>query len=255
MDDKPLLNKKVLITRPKGQSGHFIKRLKELGAIPVELPTIELIPPVSYDEIDEQIKNIEKYDWLIFTSYNGANYFIERIKQMGLSPDILSPIKKAAVGTATAEVLNKCRIKIDLLPKQFVGENIAEVIGEVNNLSILIPTTNIAGKELASKLEQKGASVTQLVVYQTVKASIAPETISKILANGIDFLTFTSSSTVRAFYQLIENKGIDINNIKIACIGPKTAETAKKLGMQVTLIAQPHTVDGLIEEMTKMPKI
>ncbi|MBM4325432.1 MAG: uroporphyrinogen-III synthase, partial [Deltaproteobacteria bacterium] len=122
MSNEPLLGKKILITRAREQSREFTTRLKRLGAEVIEFPTIEIVPPSSWKGVDHAVAKLKSYDWVIFTSANGVNFFFQRLKEKGKNRHLLSGSKICAIGPATAEQLRKKNIRVDLIPKEFIAE-------------------------------------------------------------------------------------------------------------------------------------
>ncbi len=249
--NKPLLGKKVLITRAKNQALPLSKKLKNLGAIPLKLPTIKIIPKNSA-ELDGTIGNLNKYDWIIFTSVNGVKFFWQRAKKIGFTAKEISQIKIAAVGPATAYALKKRKLKVNFFPKNFLTREIVTGLGKLSGKRVLLPRADIAKSELKEILSQKGAIVNQVSAYSTILAKSSSKLKTILKEEEIDWITFTSSSTVKNFTQLLNgiNKKI-LAKTKIACIGPVTAKTAAKAGFTVDIVAKIHTIDGLVDAIVK----
>lgn len=285
--NKPLLGKTILTTRAKKQSSQLATALEELGARVVEFPTIKMVPPASYKELDKAINKLDTryqipdtrkeqkeqasgiparpaggrhpasgYDWVIFTSANGVVYFLERLKSLDKTADILRGVKLAAIGPATAKKLEEVGLDVDLMPEEYRAEKVVEGLKDkgIGDKRILIPRAKIAREVLPQGLRDLGATVDVVVVYQTLLDNSFAEQVKRMLEEGkVDIITFTSSSTVNNFFELL--KGIDLaralDTVSIACIGPITASTAKELGLKVNVAATEYTIPGLVGAIVK----
>lgn len=252
---KPLSKKRVLITRAKDQSSSFVKRLKALGADVIEFPTIEIVPPRSWLHLDRAIKNLNNFDWIIFTSANGVKFFFERFKKIdgAIFP---SSLKVCAIGPATAKELRTRGIHVDYIPKEFVAESILKGFKgkKIHGKKILIARAKKARDILPKGLRKIGAEVEVVETYRTIKPKGAKARIKKILKDQkIDVIAFSSSSTVLHFIELL--KGINIHrflkNTLIACIGPVTAKTARDLGLRVDIQPNEYTIPALTNAIAK----
>jgi uroporphyrinogen III methyltransferase/synthase len=245
---KPLSGMRVLITRPETEAPSLTEKLRELGAKALVLPTIEILPPESSEELDRAIRGVGEYDWVVFTSVNGVRFFHERAEALNVSFDGLT--KVAAIGLATADALERLGRKPDYVPDEYLSEEIAHGLGDVRGKRILLPRADIASKKLPSLLTQGGAFVDEVVAYRTVTPDdLTPSRLKEIFASGVDLITFTSPSTVRNLAQALDTTELEqlLKHVKVACIGPVTAEVAKELGLHVDVVALNHTIDGLVE--------
>ncbi len=251
--DKPLLGKRVLITRARDQAGALVDRLAELGAEPIEFPTIQIIPPQDFGPLDAAIGRLPAYDWVIFTSVNGVAFFWERLAATGKNARALDHAQIGAIGPATAQALMQCGLRVHFTPTQFIAESILDTIGNVAGKRILLPRADIAREALADGLRKRGALVDEIAAYRTVPARLSPDLRDAVLGGRIDIATFTSSSTVRNFVHALG--GIDpaeaLRGAQIACIGPITAQTARELGLRVDIIAKEHTIEGLVKAIVE----
>jgi uroporphyrinogen III methyltransferase/synthase len=230
----------------------------------VELPTIAFEPPQDYTALDAAIRHIHQYDWIIFTSTNGVRAFMERLWTLGWDARSLARVKLAAIGPATATELEQCRLRADYVPDRYVAEAVAAGLGDVSGQRILLPRADIARPALTIALREAGALVDEVTVYCTVLAEalqgstsagglVSPtsEDVRQMLAeNQIDVATFTSSSTVRNLVALLGDVE-PLRGVPIACIGPITADTARKVGLRVDMVAEEYTIDGLIEVLIR----
>lgn len=263
-DRKPLFGKRVLVTRSREQASVLSRRLRELGAEPVELPTVAFKPPDDYSPLDAAIQRIQQYDWTIFTSANGVRAFMERLWTLGRDARSLARVRLAAIGPATATALEQCRLRADYMPDQYVAEAMAAGLGDVRGQRILLPRADSARPALALALREAGAMVDEVTAYRTVlrdqasevsedfgSLSTTSQNVRQMLAeNQIDVVTFTSSSTVRNLVALLGDAE-PLRGALIACIGPITAGTAREMGLRVDMVAEEYTVDGLIEVLIR----
>jgi len=246
---RSLAGVRILVTRSKAESHILSEKLRELGAITVQLPTIAIVPPENTEPLDRAIKALSTYSWLIFTSQHGVRFFTERMKNLGESTDRLHDLKVTAIGPATAAALEKLGKKPDYMPEEFLSEQILNGLGDVRGKRILLPRADIAGKSLPEQLRKQGAKVDEVIAYTTVVPDdLSLDRLQLILKQGVDVATFTSPSTVRNLAQIAENGlGELLNRVKVACIGPVTAAAAKSLGVHVDIVAPNHTIDDLVK--------
>lgn len=245
-----LQGKTVLITRPEEQSNIFIEKLKAQGAIPYVLPLIEITPPDEWNEIDAAIERLDQYQWLILSSVNGAKFFIERMISLGIDLNTLKELRIAVVGKVTQEELEKRGIKVDFVPSKFVADTIGEELPLNGGEQILFPRSHIARKKVIQLLTNRGAQLDEVVAYQTKIINHDEKFLSEVLSKKIDYITFTSASCVNGYRLNLENTDIQVN-AKIACIGPITKKAAEHHGIKVDIMAEPYTVDGLINKLLK----
>ncbi len=247
----PLFGKRVVVTRSRAQASRLSSKIRALGGDPFEFPTIAIEPPQSWESLDEALRQISSYDWVVFTSVNGVDYFWQRLEQAGKDARSLSCVKLAAIGPATAEALLAHGLRADLVPEEYVSEAILESILPVDRQHILLPRADIAREDLADGLRKAGAQVTEVTAYQTKLSSTdkAEELHNLLEAGEIDVLTFTSSSTVRNFIEILGPLPTNLGSLKVACIGPITAGTARELGLPVHIVAEEYTIDGLVTSL------
>jgi uroporphyrinogen III methyltransferase/synthase len=250
MDKKPLAGKRILTTRAREQSGKFSTQLKKLGAEVVEFPTIEIAPPLRWEKLDRAIDQLKSYDWVLFTSANGINFFWQRLRERGKNTRLPSSLKVCAIGPATARQLMGKKISVDYMPKEFIAEAILKGFGkmEIREKHILLARAKKARDVLPKGLRKMGAVVDVVEVYRTVRPKGGSKKLKKLLAEGkIDVITFTSSSTINHFGELLKKEDLKkrLKGIAIACIGPVTARTAKEWGMKVQIQPKQYTIPGL----------
>jgi uroporphyrinogen III methyltransferase/synthase len=251
-DAKPLFGKGVVITRPERQADDLARLLAAQGANPIAFPTISITEPADWSEMDRALTNLESYDWLIFTSANGVHFFFERLRQKGMDICDLKGIKIACIGPATARQIEDRGIRVDLVPDEFIAEGLLKSFTSMNlsGKKILIPRAVRARDILPQGLKKQGAYVDVVTAYQTIQSGRRKEELTGYLDAGeVDVITFTSSSTVTNFVEIMGQGFILPDHVKIACIGPVTAATAVKAGFQVDIRQEEYTMEGLIQSL------
>ncbi|MFC1942518.1 uroporphyrinogen-III C-methyltransferase [Chloroflexota bacterium] len=248
-DNSPLFCKRVLVTRARHQASVLSRLLAEHGAQPIELPAIHINKVANQKGLDEAISNLNKYDWIIFTSTNGVEAFWEGLHALGLDSRVFGSIKLGAIGPATAQALALKGLVPDYIPGTYTSEGIIEGLKDrdIDGLRFLLPRADIADKELVRGISELGATVDEVTVYQTVPAvDSLTQARQMVLSGNIDIITFTSSSTVTNLASVFGDDLPSINRALVASIGPKTSETAIKLGLRVDIVAQEQTIPGLV---------
>ena len=256
MNKTPLLGKKILITRAREQTTEFATKLRNLGAKVIAFPTIEILPPTRWKEADRAIDQLRSYDWAIFTSANGVHFFWQRLIDKGKNNRLLSPLKICAIGPATANQLKKKGVRIDYIPQEFIAESILKGFGKMDlkGKRILLARAKVARDILPKGLKKMGAEVDVVEVYRTVKPRGGTKKLMHLLTDEIiDVITFTSSSTVNHFVELLKKEDIKrfLKGMVIACIGPITAKTARRWGMKVKIQPKQYTIPGLTQAIAK----
>ena len=251
-EQRPLFGKRIVVTRAREQASQFLARLMESGAECLEFPTIEIIPPKTWEYMDEAIEDLINYHWLLFTSVNGVKYFFQRLDDLGKDVRYLRDIKVGAIGPKTAEAVRERGIKSDLVPDEYRAEAIVEAFGKegAKNLRILLPRAAEARDILPEELKKMGAHVNVVEAYETVMPVTGADNIRAMFKEGgINMVTFTSSSTVINFMAMFKEEGDRIKqwmeNVDVACIGPITADTAEQNGLKVSLIPKEYTIEAL----------
>ena len=252
LEQKPLFGKGIVITRPERQADDLARLLIAEGAHPIAFPTIKIVPPVSWQELDESIDKLTTYDWLIFTSANGVQFFFERLREKNKDVRDLKGIKICCIGPATARQIEDKGIKVDLVPKQFIAEGILQAFTtlDVKGSKILIPRAAKARDVLPEGLKKLGASVDVVTTYQTINSGRKKEELAALIYdNKVDVITFTSSSTVTNFMEIMGHDFKLPVKINVACIGPVTAAAAKKAGFKVDISQDEYTMEGLVQSL------
>ncbi len=251
-ESKPLFGKTILVTRSREQASVLSAKLKDLGAGVIEMPAIRIEPLEDTSVLDTAIGEIEKYDWILFTSANGVDHFFVRLRALELDARRLAGRKICAIGPATASALEIRNIIPDLVPKKFISTDIVKelsAIGEVKDRTFLLPRADIAPEVMREELIALGARLADdIAAYRTVgtEYSAAENPLMGDRIGPVDLVTFTSSSTVTNFLRASDGIG-PLEGVPCAAIGPVTAETAVKGGCNVVTVAREYTIDGLVE--------
>lgn len=235
----PLKNKTVLVTRSKEQAAEFIIHLQELGATPIHFPLIK-IEAINQSELERQY-NEQHFDWIIFTSANAVHTFFKVVQPISVNAKI------AVVGTKTEEALKTYKLASNFIPSQFTAEILAKEIPVIANENILLPQSAISKNNLINLLGERQTTIFPIKTYQNTPIKYIQEKIEEIFIEQIDFVTFTSGSSVKSFAAL----GIPLKNSKTVCIGPETAKIAQEHNLKVDAIASPHTIEGITEAMIR----
>lgn len=254
-ETKPLFGRRIVVTRPRSQASQFVELLEQEGAEIIQFPTIAVVPLESYERLDAALDELSAYDRLIFTSVNGVQYFFTRLYARKQDIRSLGQIRIAAIGPATAKAVEAVHLRVDAMPEEYRAEALIAVLGEVKGQRILLPRAAEAREILPAELRAMGAQVDEIPVYQTVRPQAAnTQELRGLLKQGkIDLITFTSSSTVRNFVALFPEEKMTelLNQTRIACIGPITADTAREFGLQVALQPRTYTIPAFAEAIVE----
>lgn len=277
---RPLEGKHILVTRTREQASVLSERLRALGAIAVEFPTIRIVPPEDWSALDTALHRLflnegSAYDWLVLTSANGVNICCERLRTLGYEVSDLQKeqhVRVATIGPATAAALVHYGIIADLVPDEYIAESVAAALvadarqhrPSIAGQRILLARASEARKVLASELQQAGALVDEVPAYNTLPVthedSRGLEILNLLLSHQLAILTFTSSSTVRSFVTWLKSceqgataKLVDLvkQHTQLASIGPITSQTARELGLHVDIEAKEFTIDGLVNAIVQ----
>ena len=250
IEEKPLKGRRVIITRSKKDLVSMGLKLRSLGAITIEIPSLRFVRS-SRSGMDELVQRIGSFDWIVFTSVNAVHFFLERIKSEIISSITNFDLKIAATGPATAGLLIKNGVRVDFIPEEFLTSQIGEKLPEVKGKQILLPRSDLADKRLAFTLKKRGAIVSEITAYKTVMPHSSIPLLSNIVEG--DFILFASASSVHNFVRLIGPRKQEnlLRVISAICIGPVTAEVAQRYGFRVKIIAKTHTIDGLVTALIR----
>lgn len=250
-DRRPLFGKKVLITRSRTQASKFRRLLEGLGAQTFEIPSIQTKPLEDYAELDKAVAGLKDFRWVIFASSNAVEAVFDRLAHLGLDSRALGGVKVGAIGPATADVLAQSGITADFVPTRPVSEVVVQELSQRDwtGVPVLLPVADIGRDALATGLTEAGALVDRVNAYRTVPTEGVDAQAREALSQGIDAVTFTSSSTVTNLVNMLNGDRAALEASSIACIGPTTAATARELGLRVDLVADEHTVEGLADAL------
>ena len=255
-EKRPLFGKRIMVTRTREQASDLVLRLEELGADVLERPVISIAPPDSWDMLDQEIDALAGYQWVLFTSLNAVKNFFGRLRERGLDSRALGGVRVAVVGRATADALLEHGVIADLVPKKFTGDGLAEslVALGVDGHKILLPRALKARESLPESLRQAGATVKVVPVYRNVRPTGYDAKLRQELEEGVDVITFTSSSTVSNFLHMLNSENPDelkklLGEVAIASIGPITSKTVEENGLSVGVQPEEHTIPGLVDSI------
>jgi len=254
-ESRPLFGTRILVTRARSQASELSQLLLAYGAEPVECPTIEFIPPTSWEKVDEAIMSLDTYEWLVLTSVNGVQHFMRRLWYKGRDARSLQGVRVCCIGPRTAQELEKFGVKADVIPSQYQAEGVVDSMKKagVADQRVLIARAAQAREILPEELRRLGAEVQVVPVYQTVVPHAEVDNMkARFLSQGIEMVTFASSSTVRNFVELFGGAG-ELKKILqhsiIGCIGLITAETVREQGLQVDVVAEQNTIPALVQAL------
>ncbi len=259
-ETKPLFGKRILVTRAREQASQLAAAIEELGGEPLSLPSIRTrwpSRPEALDKLDRSLRSLREFDWVMFTSVNGVDYFFERLALLELDIRSLGRARIAAVGPKTAEALRRRGLRTEALPAEYQAEGmLASLLPHLKQgQRALLPRANIARSYLPEALRKLGLEAVEADVYETVISDEDAAEATGLLREGkIHAITFTSSSTATNFWELLKRQEAEnphdlLRGVRIVCIGPKTAETAAKLGMRVSRVAEQATIESLVQAL------
>jgi uroporphyrinogen-III synthase len=266
---------RVLVGRAKHQAGALSDELKRLGAQVIEIPFIEIRKPKSFKPLDEALKSLDTYDWLILTSVNGVEAMWDRMKERDRAKereghdfsrairafrsnsalaDGRPFLRVAAIGPATKKAIEQLGAAVDVVPKEYVAESIVKSMkSKVKGKRVLLVRAKVARDVIPNELRKAGAHVVVVEAYETVvpqSSRARLRTVLKNLRERPDVVTFTSSSTVKNFVQLLggtrKERHKQLADIRTASIGPVTSATLRELGLPVDIAAKEFTIPGLV---------
>jgi uroporphyrinogen III methyltransferase/synthase len=245
-----LFGKRIVITRSREQAGVLREALAELGAQVVEVPTIEIRDPASWEPLDQAIRRLEEFHYLLLTSANGVRSFLARLKASGRDVRDLKGVTIGAIGPATAAEFAKAGIKVDLVPEKYHAEGLVETLRshDLRGKSFLIPRAKVARDILLRELEKLGAHVEVVEAYEAVAPPLRRGQLTRLLSPPPDLLVFASSSTASNFVRLLRGCRLArvLRGIAVASIGPITSHTLRKLRLPVSIEASESTIPGLV---------
>lgn len=257
-EKKPLFGHRILVTREHSEG---FEPLEELGAEIMEFPTIEIVPPLNWKELDDAVGMIESYNWLIFTSANGVKYFLRRFFELNRDIRELKGLRICAIGIRTAEEIKKYGIKVDLVPEEFNAEGLIEAFKTLTSQSpnsellkgmrFLLPRAEVAREILPEKIRGLGGEVDVVTAYRTVKPELYGKRLRRFLKEGrVSIATFTSASTFNNFMEIMGEDAYKLlQGVVIAAIGPVTKRAIERAGLRVDIMPEKATTPAMVEEI------
>lgn len=248
---QPLLGWRILTTRASKQSGGLAAPLRDLGAEVIEIPTIEIHPPDSFEPLDAALKNIQDYDWLVLTSVNGVDAVFSRLKKLGLDSGALQHLKIAAIGPATQKAIEEQGLKVSVTPEKYVAEAVVEALrGKTEGKRVLLARAKVARDVLPNELKKAGVLLDVVEAYETRVPAGAQAQLQKLFSSKVqrpDIVTFTSSSTASNFLGLLSYPHQQsLKDVSLASIGPVTSDTLRDAGFPPAIEAREYTMQGLV---------
>jgi len=245
---RPLFGARVLITRPRDQAGALRDRLAELGAQVLVQPTIRISDPADWKPVDATLAEIDRYDWLVFSSANGVRYLLDRLLATKGDVRKLGNVRLAAIGPATAEEIARYRLRADLVPEEYRAEALAATLVDRAAGGVFLLARASRGREvLAERLRDAGRRVDQIVVYSSTDVEVPdPEVAAALAAGRLDWITVSSSAIARSLVRLF---GDALRRARLASISPITSDVLRELGHAPAVEASRYTMDGLVEAM------
>jgi len=252
-ETKPLFGRGIVVTRPESQAESLTALLQDAGARVISFPTIRVVSPESWDGLDNAIRHLEDYAWLIFTSANAVRFFLERLHAAGKDLRDLKGIRLCTIGPATAAALESRGLRVDLVPETYLSEGVVAAFDQfvISGQRSLLPRAEKARDVIPEGLTRRGAIVDVVTAYRTLNSGRTRSGLTELIAQSrVDVLTFTSPSTVTNFLEIMGPDFLPLpEGIRVACIGPVTAAAAEKAGLPVDILQETYTVPGLVESL------
>jgi uroporphyrinogen III methyltransferase / synthase len=255
-EQRPLFGKRVLVTRPRHQAADMLRRLEELGAVSLLLPTVEIREPADWGPVDRAIQDLASFGWLVFTSANGVHAFLRRLRHLGRDLRALGGVRLAAIGPATAEALRCYHLEPDLIPGAFRSEDLAAALKERAAGQRVLLARADRGRDLLRQELAAVATVEQVAVYSQVDAvEASPEVLAQIQRGEIDYVTLTSSNIARALVQRLDaeaRRRIESGAVRLVSISPVTSAAVREMGLPVAAEAAEYTTAGVIAALVAL---
>jgi uroporphyrinogen-III synthase len=270
----PLKGIRVLVGRARHQAGALSTELRKLGADVLEIPFIEIRKPRSFKPLDDALRNLDDYDWLILTSVNGVEAMWERIRKTKLKSPwksgasaprsrvarsgalaLVRAPRIAAIGPATRKAIEDRGLRVDVVPKEYVAESVVRSLkSKVKGKRVLLVRAKVARDVIPRELRNAGAHVDVVEAYETVVPNSSRARLQATLKNPLkrpNVVTFTSSSTVKNFVQLMQSKRSNLDGVRMSSIGPVTSATLREFGLKVDIAAKEFTIPGLVAAIVR----
>lgn len=248
----------MLVGRARHQAEALSSELRKLGAEVLEIPFIEIRKPRSFKPLDQVLRKVASYDWLILTSVNGVDAMWKRLGKLGITGKHLKHLKIAAIGPATKKAIEEHGLKVDVVPQEYVAESVVRSLRRrVMGKRVLLVRAKVARDVIPCELRAAGARVDVVEAYETIVPKSSRTRLQGALKNERrrpDFITFTSSSTVRNFVTLLGRGAKKLNGVKFASIGPVTSATLNAFGLRTHVEASQYTIPGLVQSIVESCK-
>ena len=255
LEKLPLFGKTVLVTRPEGSNESFCRMLQELGAEAIGSPTKRVAPLSDYAELDEALTSLGRFDWLVLTSANGVKHTMARLEHLHMDARNLAGLKIAVIGPATAQALRQWGINADLISASATSKSLGQSLasqGQLAGKRILLPRANEATEALPVILRDSGAIVEDIAAYRTARLPSLPvAALDALTAGTVDWIAFTSRESMCDFFALCPEGHLDTSKVKLAAIGPVTADAMRARSLTPTVTASPHTIEALVEGIVR----
>ena len=258
-DARPLFGRRIVVTRSREQAGELVEMLEERGAEAIQAPTIRVAPAEDAAALDRAAADAGAYDWIVFTSANAVDYFMQRVMANGDVRD-LKGVRLCAIGPSTAQRVSRYGLRVDVTPEEATSDAVTDALraaGSLKGARVLLPRADIAREVLAEQLRDAGAEVSEVAAYRTMLAGSErdgdQDIYRMLLERQIDAITFTSASTVKNFAKIYgEEQAADLlRTTVVASIGPVTAEAAQQLGIQTTVMPERYTIPDLVDALVE----
>jgi len=261
-EKKPLFGRRIVVTRARSQASELVNLIDELGGEALEFPVIQLqtpTNPTTLQKLSDALQQLAVYDWVVFTSVNGVQYFFRSLEMFGCDIRHMANAKVAAVGSKTAMALRERGIIAQIIPDKFQSDElITAMLPELKaGQHVLLPRADIARKSLPLQFKELGLQVTEADVYENIIwLENGAEVLEQLDKGIVHIVTFTSSSTVTNFLAALRLLGVAeprklLAHVEIACIGPTTAQTVEYCGLQVTYLAEEATIGSMIDAIVQ----
>lgn len=253
-EKRPLFGQRIIVTRARHQASALSQKIEDLGGEPWEFPAIELAPPTDPSKLTQAIQQLKRFEWLVFTSVNGVEAFFTELQNQGKDIRDLAGIEVVAIGPATRAALEKRSLRVAFVPDEYRAEKIIEGLASrvLPGQSVLLARAEEARDILPESLKALGADVWDIPAYKTVLGNANLEELRQLLREkSVTAITFTSSSTVRNFLQLLDGEKDLLKGVKLYSIGPITSQTARELGLEIYREAKEYTIDGLVNALVE----
>ncbi len=253
---RPLFGRRVLVTRPRHQAGDLVRKLELLGAVPFVLPAVDILPPADWGDVDQRLARLGEYDWLVFTSANGVQMLLNRLRQTGRDLRALAGLKLAAIGPGTADALRAFHLDADLVPTEYRSEGLAAALAEVAAGKRILLARADRGRDVLRQELSGVAAVDQVAVYRQTDAVSADGAVHDAIRRGeIDFVTLTSANVARALLRSLDEIGrarAHAGDLRLVTISPVTTAAVTELGYPVAAEAREYTTDGLVQALVEL---